>query len=190
MAGIACCLALLLPSCAGQKPVTVEQGSSIQAARTPEEVRWGHQSKAVNLNIKASPDLNSENNQAHTVLVCVYQLSKTDSFNALAGNAEGLSTLLRCKNFDDSVMTAEQFIVSPGQVTGLVYDRAEGARHLALVAGYAELNPQKATRLRSFPIAKKSEGSLFWKEDYYYPGKLEMAVLLGSQGIQQLEGEQ
>ena len=183
----AACL-LLLSACGGKDPETVEQGSVVKKARTPEEVVWSFAPKAVRLNIKATPDLNTEGGQSHTVLLCLYQLTKPDGFNALSATAEGLDKLLQCGAFDDSVVAFERMIVAPGQVTGLVYDRVEKARNTALAAGYANLSPKLVTRTWAMPIIRETSGMLWWSETWYYAAPLDMAVLLGPQGIQQLGG--
>lgn len=187
-----CALALFCAGCGGGKsPDDAAPSSGQSTAHSPEEIVWNYRPKGIAINIKATTDLNFDDNQAHTTFLCVYQLSNTTAFKTLSSTSDGISSLLQCKPFDPGVVSAESVIVSPGHVMGLVYDRMEDAKFVAIVAGYVDLDPHKVTRVKAVPIEKETTGSLLWKEDMYYPGKLEMAFILGSHGLQQIisEGE-
>ncbi len=173
--------------CAGgcsSTPPPVPAGSLVTPAASPDGMLWNFAPDAIVLHIKAGMDLNFVDEQAHTLKLCMYQLEKTEAFNDLARTGEGLARLMQCDRFDPSVRDMSSRIVTPGMVESRVYNRAEGARHVAVVAGYSKLEPGLVSRIWDVPAARREDGLLFWKTTYYYPGPLEMMVLLGPSSLQ------
>jgi len=111
--------------------------------------QWQYEKEAIKLHIKADPKLNLEEGTPHTLLVCVYQLKDPNAFNQLAGDDDGLYKLLECGLFDAAVATSKRLIARPGQDITLALDRAEGAKYLAVVAGYFTLQKDRMIRLAS-----------------------------------------
>lgn len=174
-------------SCGGgcsSKPPPVPTSSLITPASSPDTMLWNFAPNALVLHIKAGTDLNFVDEQAHTLKLCMYQLEKTEAFDTLAQTSEGLVRLMRCDRFDPSVRDMDSQIVTPGMVESQTFNRAEGARHVAVVAGYGKLEPGLVSRVWDVPAARHEEGSLFWKTTYYYPGPLEMIILLGPSSLQ------
>ena len=177
---------LQLAACSASDPPTVPASSLMTPGKTPDTVRWTFAPRALALHIKADPNMNYEDEQAHTLRLCLYQLEKPDAFNELAATSEGLARLMLCQRFDPSVKDLHSQIIQPGLLDSQVLDRAEGARHVAVVAGYSHLEPGLVSRTWAIPVALYEDGSLFWKETYYYPGPLEMVLLLGPSSLQRL----
>lgn len=155
------------------------------ASAPVEPVKWGYEKDAIELHAKADKLLNYKNKKAHALVVCVYQLTTPNAFNQLADNREGLYTLLECSNFDPaSVSVSKQIVVSPGKDVNIKLDRAEGAKYVALVAGYyATIEKDKITRLYQIPEIKETKG-FFRKTTTVKPGKLDIDLILGSKQIQ------
>lgn len=157
-------------------------------AATAQDVRWTYEPGTIRLHLQAEPDLNRVNGRAHTLLVCVYQLSVPQAFRELASGEEGIRTLLAGKRFDASVLSVERAVMEPGRSRELRLDRAEGAKYVALAAGYNQLVPGQVDRILDIPLQTRTTGSLFWKTREYAPAVLEAYVLLGAEAMQ-LMGE-
>lgn len=177
------CLLAATSGCSGKSPV-IPANSTLTPGASPDSMLWNFAAKALVLHLKAAPDMNFDNGQAHTLKLCMYQLEKLDAFNNLAQSPDGLAKLMECTRFDPAVRDMNSQIVTPGQVESQTFDRAEGAKHVAVVAGYSRLEPGLVSRVWSVPAAQYVDGSLFWKTTYYYPGPLEMIILLGPSSLQ------
>ncbi len=161
-------LLLLVVSCGG-KP----------AYKAPCE--YTYEQEAVRVDLVAAPDLNNYNNQPHTVLVLLYQLSDPNMFKQLLESQEGAGRLLEGKAFDGSVVSHRQLVVQPGEVKQLKMDRVQGARYLGIVAGFYNQQAQNYSRL--YPIPTRAERSIFGKEKACYSMPLDVALRLGSDGF-------
>ena len=176
-------LSLLLCGCSSSTPVIIPPGTTVTPGLTPDTIAWNFAPKALVLHIKADPQLNFADDQSHTLKLVIYQVSKLDAFNKLAETKEGLASLMQGQSFDKTVCDVETMIITPGQVESLNLDRAEGAKHVGMVAGYYQLEPGMVSRTWSVPIATYDDG-VFFKTRYYYPGPLEMILLFGSSSLQ------
>jgi hypothetical protein len=70
--------------------------------------------------------------EAHTLLLCAYQLSDPNTFNQLSNDEDGLYSLLECSLFGNGAAAAKRMIIQPGQDINMTLDRAEGARYVAV----------------------------------------------------------
>lgn len=120
-------------------------------------VAWIFGPREIVLNLKASESLNLFEGKAHTLAMCVYQLSSDKSFNTLGKTPEGVSQLMACQRFDDTVISFEQIFVAPREARSVVLDRQEGTRILGLAAGYYASTNSSA---RSVPIPVENSGVL------------------------------
>jgi predicted component of type VI protein secretion system len=114
----------------------------------------------------------------HTLVLCLYHLRDPNSFNQLSDDMPGIYKLLECGLFDGSVATAKRIIVHPGQDIDVRLDRAEGAKYLAAVAGYYELQKQRMIRLFEIPTIVETKG-FFKKTTTSKPGPLKADLVLG-----------
>ena len=114
-----------------------------EAARSAEAFRKDD----ISILIKADPQLNRYQNNAHALFLCVYQLKDPNGFNQLAEEDDGLAKLLECGRFDGSVANAKRLVVQPGQELKEMRDRAEGARYLGIASGYYGTGKEKMTHL-------------------------------------------
>lgn len=103
--------------------------------------------RAVNLVIHADRQLNRFQNNAHTLLLCVYQLKEPNAFDQLSEEPEGMSRLLECSRFDGSVALARRIVVQPGQVVRDARAFAEGSRFVGIATGYFRKGKEKVTHI-------------------------------------------
>ena len=118
----------------------------------------GYEEDAIKIHVKADPQLNLSEGKPHTLLVCVYQLRDPNALNQLAGDEDGLYQLLECGLFDASVAAAKRLIIQPGQDMTFNLDRAEGAKYVAVAAGYYLIERERIVRLYEIPIVIEKKG--------------------------------
>ena len=192
-AGIALILAVLFwlaaGGCGGKKAAGDGGGDKpkpeVPDTAIPGAPQWTYGSNAVVLRLKADATLNLYQGSAHTLVLCVYQLKDPNAYNELAKSTDGLVKLLACQRFGDSVAGVQRVIVQPGTERKIEMDRAEGAKYVAVAAGYFELDPNNASKLMKIPVDVVNQGWVF-KDKYQLPGKLDVGLYLGPRGIQEL----
>ncbi|RJQ70892.1 MAG: type VI secretion system lipoprotein TssJ [Desulfobacteraceae bacterium] len=163
----AICAALLISGCASQPTPPPE---------------WGYEKDAVQIHLKADAKLNLDDNVPHTLVLCIYQLRDPNTFNQLSDDTEGIYKLLECNLFDGSVATAKRIIVHPGQDMTVKLDRAEGAKYVAVAAGYYVLQKSRMVRLYDIPVVVETKG-LVKKTTISKPGTLVIDLDLGPSQI-------
>lgn len=142
-----------------------------------------YEKDAIKINVKADPRLNLSDGKPHTLMVCVYQLNDPNGFNQLADDQEGLYRLLECNLFDGSVDGAKKLIVQPGQNTTFNLDRTQGARYVAVAAGYYLIERERVVRLYEIPVVIEKKGFIR-RSKRKKLDTLEIDLKLGSQQIQ------
>lgn len=140
---IFCFAAMILSACASQPLPPPE---------------WSYEKDAVHIHLKADSKLNYDDGLAHTLVVCIYQLKDPNAFNQLSDDIDGIYKLLDCGLFDAGVATAKRLIVNPSQDVNIKLDRAEGAKYVAIVAGYYVLQKDRMIRLFDIPVKIESKG--------------------------------
>jgi type VI secretion system VasD/TssJ family lipoprotein len=174
-------LSALAPGCGGVKPAAPER--SAEAAASPQDMNWAFAPKALELTFVSDPFLNEYEGAAHTLSICVYQLSDPAAFRQMAATAPGVSKLLECAPFDPSVVSVQRVSVRPGLGEVLTLDRDAKSKYLAVACNYHDLNPGTATRIFEIPVSSDTSGWLWWKETTYQPGKLSRKIFLGKTGM-------
>ncbi len=149
--------------------------------------KWMFERDAINLHIKSHSELNLKNEIPHTLLICVYQLKDPIAFERLASDTAGLYKLLECELFDASVVTSNKLFVHPDQSKNLMFDRAEGVKHVAFVAGYYTIEKERIVRLFDVPVVIEKKGFL-WGEKKQKPGNLKINLFLGPKQILAAKG--
>jgi len=148
---------------------------------------WKFEKGAITLHIFADDQLNLNEGIPHTLLLCVYQLKDPNEFNHLAGYREGLYQLLECDYYDSTVATASRLIINPGQDRHFDFDRAEGAKYLAVVAGYYTIQKEHILRLTNMPVIIERSGFL-WLKKTQMPGEMNVELTLGPKQILTFKG--
>lgn len=150
----------------------------------PGSVQWTYGSNAISLQLKADSMLNSYEDKAHTLVLCVYQLSDPNAYTDMAKTQEGIIKLLQCTRFGDTVTGVNRIILQPNETRTVFLDRAVGTQYVAIAAGYYNVNPDKASTLFKIPIDVHKKGLIF-KDTYLIPGRLDLGLFLGPGEIQQ-----
>ena len=173
--------ALMLAACLVVSGCGSKQGAQPQF--------WPYQPKAIKVHVQADPQLNQYYNSPHTLVLCLYQLTDPNGLNILSQSEEGISQLLACSRFDSSVASFRRLVVQPGQEQTFELDRAEGARYVAIAAGYYELNKDKVLKLYKIPVVMKRKSMMSLSKEPV-PGELLIDLYLGPYGMRDLkEGE-
>lgn len=155
-----------------------------QKAESPEQVIWNLYPKGLTLNLNTDKDLNTYENWPNSVMVCVYQLNNSASFQALIAVEDGLETLLACTKFDTTVVSASRIFVQPEAKIQKISDRLEGAKALGLVVGYMAPASAESTVCRvDFPLRKTMAGMPFFKHAEYTPNPLTLDIKLGLNSV-------
>jgi type VI secretion system VasD/TssJ family lipoprotein len=152
------------------------------AAQPVPPPEWTYGKDGIQVALKSDPKLNFDEGVPHTLLVCLYQLKDPNSFNQLSEDTDGIYKLLECKLFDPSVATAKRIIVRPGQDVDMTLDRAEGAKYVAVVAGYYTLEKARMIRLYDIPVVIEKKG-LVRTTKTARPDTLKITVQLGPSQI-------
>jgi type VI secretion system VasD/TssJ family lipoprotein len=152
------------------------------AAKQLPPPQWTYEKEAIRLHILADPKLNLDEGEAHTLLLCTYQLSDPNNFNQLANDQDGLYQLLECRLFGEGAAAAKRLIIQPGQDVNMVLDRAEGARYVAIVAGYYILQKERMIKMVEIPEYIEKKG-VIKKSKTRKPAQMNIELLLGPQQI-------
>ncbi len=133
------------------------------------------------LDIQAGEDLNTFNDQAHTLVLVVYQLADPNVYNQMVEEPEGVAKLLEAGAFDASVLSRRRIVVQPSDTKKLHLDRAAGVRYIGVVAGYFSRQPKDFNRLVPFTYDKKSK--FFWHKTDADPAETSISLVLGRSGL-------
>jgi type VI secretion system VasD/TssJ family lipoprotein len=155
--------------------------SACAAKRLPPP-KWVYEKEAIRMQVKADYRLNYYDEEAHTLLLCIYQLSDPNAFNQLSNDEDGLYTLLDCKLFGDGAAASKRMIIQPGQDIDIMLDRAEGARYVAMAAGYYIMEKDRMVKIVDIPEIVETKG-FFRKKKTRKPGRLSVVLSLGPQQI-------
>jgi type VI secretion system VasD/TssJ family lipoprotein len=110
-----------------------------------------YQKSAIKLVLNADSRLNLYDRKPHTLMICLYQLKDPNAFNQLVEEADGFGRLMECSRFDPTVAQVKRMVVQPGSKLKEDLDRAEGAKYIAVVAGYYQLQKRRPLRLHRIP---------------------------------------
>ena len=150
---------------------------------------WYYQENAIQVVLRADPQLHLHNGVPHTLHLCFYQLRDPNAFNQMTEDQDGLYVLLNCGTFDASVTSFKALQVQPGQVFSHSMDRAEGSRYVGIAAGYYNIERERIIRTLKIPVKIKRKAPLFFKK-YAIPAALKLDITLGPQQIEKIETTQ
>ncbi len=157
------------------------------AARKPPPPEWPPGPKEITIEFRNDGLLNVVDGMSHTLLICIYQLNNQNSFNRLSADREGLRKLLEGNLFDGSVVSSKKVIAYPGLNQTFILDRAEGAKYVAVVAGYYQLEKERVVRKFDIPTVIKNKG--IWKPIVTNKAApLNLVINLGPLQINMVEG--
>lgn len=168
----------------GNKPVNPTEVTT--PASSPDQIKWTYQTNAISFKVAADKELNKYNGEAHTLLLCLYQLSDRNKFNELSRTSTGVSALYNCTSFGPSVTQVRREFIQPGRNSTIAMDRAEGTRFVGIAAGYYNLQGDGSTRSWEIPMDISETGMLWWSDTWYAPAKLDAMIILGPNEIQKV----
>lgn len=157
------------------------------SASNPDNVRFAAVPGALNIEFTAADDLNAVEGLPHALTLAVYQLSDRVALDGLLSSPEGVAKLLAAERFDESVKSARQLFIQPGAANRLSMERADGARHVAIVAGYHHPEqPSDYARVFSYGIGQYSvKGPTLTSRNRlrFRPLPLNLRLALGPDGM-------
>ena len=122
------------------------------------EVSWDYQKNGIMIELMAGNDLNFYANEAHTLVLGIYQLSDSKAFVKLIGNRPQMIKSLETGTGGEGVLQLDRYVVSPGRRTTITLDRVQDARFLGVFAGYYQGPATGAVRLYHVPLNIRTEG--------------------------------
>lgn len=146
------------------------------------EVSWDFKQNGIQVELVASPDMNAYFNNAHTLVLGVFQLEDAKPFMQLLGNPKNLTSMLASGNPDKDILHLDRYIVSPDKRTILDIDRVQGAKYVGFVAGYYTFDAPAASRLFRIPLNVSTEGMVSTTYTAE-PANLALRLYLGRQRI-------
>ena len=168
----------LLQSCSSMNSAL--GGNSTKEARA--EVSWGYEKDAILIDLVMDPDLNLYGNQAHTLVLGVYQLADESSYQKLVANREIVLQSLSLGISSDSTIQLDRYAVSPGKRTTLKINRAQGTKYVGVIAGYYNLVIPTSSYVFRIPVNMESTG-LISKSYTAIPSVLAFRLYLGKNTI-------
>ncbi|BAN26544.1 type VI secretion lipoprotein TssJ [Caballeronia insecticola] len=146
------------------------------------DVNWSYATDAVVFEIVADPGLNQYDGQSHTLLLGVYETADAQAFRNLAADPNALAETMATGKVPQTFAQFSRYVVTPGQHSYLILDRAQNTRSIGLVAGYAQFGVVNAARQFDVPVITQTSGFIF-RTHTKLPGPLVVRLNLGAQGI-------
>tara|TARA_B100000530_G_scaffold181228_1_gene114616 strand:+ start:408 stop:1055 length:648 start_codon:yes stop_codon:yes gene_type:complete len=125
------------------KPLKLSQ---VTAGNIPE------QKGAITVNIVADDDLNWFGNTNNGLTIGFMQVSSRGVISQLGRSSLGLQKILEGELEDPGIVRIDTFRIQPGSRSTVVLTRGEMSKHLAIVAGYFDLKPNKSLLIFDTPI--------------------------------------
>jgi len=144
---------LLLAACQGQE--------SSQRLSARDSVDAPAANAAVTLSIEAAPDLNSVNGLANSCAVLILQAKSLAELQEIMADPGRVKPLFISAAGDKNLLQVDRYVMMPGQRSVLHLDRAAGARHIAVLAGYYPQPDAEQMSIVSIPVSLTSTGWWF-----------------------------
>lgn len=135
----------------------------------------------IRIDVKAGPNLNTYNDQSHTLVVVIFQLDDPNKFNQMLQDKDGVGKLFDPAGLEGAALGRKQLVVQPGEESRVHLDRAKGARYLGFVAGYFRADPNTSGRLLPLKIIRDT--SFIAKKGEPDPAESQVSLILGREGI-------
>ncbi len=141
---------------------------------------FSYMKNALVIDIKAQNNLNTYNNQPHTILLGLFELSDPNLFNQMLEQQDSVSKIFGDNVLDGNVLSRRKLVIQPGEHKQLTMDRIEGARYLGVVAGYYKLQQDKSTS-RLYSVELDYTKKTIWSRAV--EPKILVELMLGSDGL-------
>ncbi|WP_321910610.1 MULTISPECIES: type VI secretion lipoprotein TssJ [unclassified Paraburkholderia] len=146
------------------------------------DVNWSYAADSIILEISADPALNQYDGQSHTLLLGIYESGDAQAFRNLTAEPSSLADTMASGKVPQAFSQFSRYVVSPGQHSWLILDRAQNTRAIGVAAGYAQFGVANAARQFDVPVVTKTSGFIF-RTHSQLPGPLVVRLNLGTQGI-------
>lgn len=174
-------LALWLAGCGGAPPPDPFHAPPAPS-EDPAKVTWNLEQNGVRLLVETADDLNRQKDLPLGLTMCVYQLRDFAALQHMALTPKGIDALLNCSmDTGKDVVSAREWTLQPGQTLEVTMDRAESARYMAVVAGFAHLRPELCFAVQPFPLHQESQG--FWRTKVYSAAPVDVLIRLSAESI-------
>jgi len=174
-------IALALPILAGCATAnSVMGGNSRKDALA--EISWDFAKDAVLIELDADQRLNQYGDDAHTLLLGIYQMADSTAFHKLVADPAALGKTLESGKAGEGFVQFSRYVVTPGKHAVLSFDRAQQARFVGIAAGYYRFDSEHTTRLFEIPVSVTSEG-MVTKTYTAMPATLAIRLSLGGETI-------
>ena len=145
-------------------------------------VKWDFEKDAISIEINADERLNEFENEAHTLLLGIYQMADPAVFYKMTSDSSTMSASLENGKAGDGFIDFARFVVTPGGKAVVNLDRAQKSKYVGLVAGYYQMDAPRAARLFEIPLTIDSKG--FFTTTYAAePATLALRLKLGTEGF-------
>ncbi|WP_234985183.1 type VI secretion lipoprotein TssJ [Oceanospirillum multiglobuliferum] len=118
--------------------------------------QWVYEPKSIVVRLQSDELLNSYLGQPHTIMIKVLQLTDVAAISEFKGSAFGLSDLMseKATTLSPSILKETRITIGPDQAVSTLIDREQGARYIALVAGYFDSDAKNSVRVMAIPSVK------------------------------------
>lgn len=137
----------------------IEEGRHIMyrsdgSSTDPSRVDYVSMPGALTVNYQASERLNCVDGDAKALTLVVYHLSDRAALDQLSRHEDGMRFLLLGLRFDAAVKSVRKYHVQPGSSGELLFDRPQGGRYVAIVAGYNNLETDRALFVAEYGLGQ------------------------------------
>lgn len=146
------------------------------------EVSWDYKPDAIQVELMSSTDMNAYFDQAHTLVLGIFQLEDAKPFIQLLGDQKNLTSILSGGNPGTDILHIDRYVISPDKRTTLDIDRVQGAKFVGFVAGYYNFDATTASRLFRIPLNIQTQGTISTTHEAE-PANLALRLYLGRQRI-------
>ena len=134
-------IAAMACGCSSQQPAPDSPRKQAIAA-----VKWDYEKDAISIEINADEQLNEFENEAHTLLLGVYQMADPAAFYKMTADSTAMSASLENGTAGDGSINLTRFVVTPGGKAIVDVDRAQKSKYVGLIAGYFQMDAPRAAR--------------------------------------------
>ena len=174
-AAVLCCVSAL-SACSS----SMLGGSSKEDAL--KALKWTYGADGIQIDVRANPQLNLSEGQAHTLALTVVQFADPTVFTPYSSDSAKLTQLLLANSAPVGMLSLQRLFIAPGEQGSISVPRAENAKYVGLAAGYYHLDAPRNTRLYRIGVDIESSGFLI-KNHNATPTPLKIDLLLGPNSI-------
>ncbi len=124
------------------------------------EIAWDFGKDAVMIEVAAETGLNQYAGESHTLLLGIYQMADSAAFYKMIADPAAMAKSMGSGKGGDGFVQFSRYVVTPGQRSILILDRAQNAKFIGIAAGYYHMAGDSSARLFEVPLTISSKGML------------------------------